>query len=76
MSELLILQFFFQKKFLILCCFNAGQKFAMMELKVVLTWLLRSFKISTSVKEEDFQPIIEVVLRPKNGVRVYLEERN
>ena len=47
-----------------------------MELKVVLTWLLRSFKISTSVKEEDFQPIIEVVLRPKNGVRVYLEERN
>ena len=47
----------------------------MIELKVVLLWLIRSYKISTPHDFEENTPLLEVILRPSLGVPVILEKR-
>ena len=52
-----------------------GQKFAMMEQKIVMSTFLRNFKV-TSVDPRDKMVVVgEMVLRPRNGFRVMIEER-
>lgn len=52
-----------------------GQKFAMMEQKIVLSKFIRNF-IVTSVDPRDKMIVVgEMVLRPKNGFRVTIEKR-
>ena len=53
-----------------------GQRFALMEEKVVLASLLRKFEIKSLKKTEDLEPIADVILRPLHGIPVQLTARN
>ncbi|KAK7929481.1 hypothetical protein WMY93_005876 [Mugilogobius chulae] len=44
-----------------------GQRFAMMEEKVVLASVLRSFTVEACQKREDLQPVGELILRPRRA---------
>ena len=55
--------------------FISGQKFAMMEEKVVMANLLRNFRIESVDKREDIVMMTEVILRPRDGLRVRLIPR-
>lgn len=47
----------------------------MMEEKTVLSKLLRRVKVERFDKVEDVKPVIEVITRPKDGIRAYFKER-
>ena len=52
-----------------------GQKFALMEEKTVLSKMIRLFQIESVDSIEDVKPVIEIITRPKNGIRVKLKQR-
>ena len=52
-----------------------GQKFAMMEEKVMLSTILRNFNLRTTKQSKDLKLIPEVILRPQGGIPVTLEKR-
>ncbi|CAE1329936.1 CYP4V2 [Acanthosepion pharaonis] len=52
-----------------------GQKFAMVEEKILLTWIFRKFRVETTQVEADIHPEMNLVLRPKYGVKVKLSKR-
>nr|QST15034.1 CYP4C34-like protein 2 [Diaphanosoma celebensis] len=52
-----------------------GQKFALMEEKVVLATVLRHFEVQSLDKREDMTLLGELVLRPRDGVNVRLTPR-
>ncbi|XP_047469313.1 cytochrome P450 4C1-like [Penaeus chinensis] len=52
-----------------------GQKFALMEEKILLSHIMRSFRVESTVKREDLRLIGELVLRPENGNHVKLFPR-
>lgn len=52
-----------------------GQRFALMEEKVVLASVLRSFTVEACQKREELQPVGELILRPEKGIWVKLEKR-
>jgi cytochrome P450 len=53
-----------------------GQRFALMEEKVVLASLLRKFEIKSLKTTEELEPIADVILRPLHGIPVQLTARN
>jgi cytochrome P450 family 4 len=53
-----------------------GQKFALLEEKTVLSYILRHYKLHSLDKREDMKLIGDLVLRPDNGVRLSLSLRN
>ncbi|XP_048825781.1 cytochrome P450 4V2-like [Brienomyrus brachyistius] len=52
-----------------------GQRFAMMEEKVILTWILRHFHVESSQKREDLRPLGDLILRPEQGIWIKLQRR-
>ncbi|XP_049766002.1 cytochrome P450 4C1-like isoform X4 [Schistocerca cancellata] len=52
-----------------------GQKFAILEEKAVLSYVLRNFRVETVDRLEDLKLIGELVLRPMNGVNLRLRPR-
>ena len=52
-----------------------GQKFAMLEAKTILSHLIRQFELIPVDKPEDVKPVIELVLKPLNGIRVKFRKR-
>ncbi|XP_008336093.1 cytochrome P450 4V2-like [Cynoglossus semilaevis] len=52
-----------------------GQRFALMEEKVVLSSILRKFTIQSLQTREELQPIGELILRPEKGILIKLERR-
>lgn len=52
-----------------------GQRFALMEEKVLLASILRKFKIKALQKAEDMVPDMELILRPRDGVIIHFECR-
>ncbi|XP_021957112.1 cytochrome P450 4C1 [Folsomia candida] len=52
-----------------------GQKFAMMEEKVILSTVLRNFKVKVMMPLEDLKLLSEITLRSDNGLPVQLMER-
>ncbi|XP_068081668.1 cytochrome P450 4c3 [Anabrus simplex] len=52
-----------------------GQRFGIMELKVVLSTILRNFRIESLDKTEDITVLMELILRPKNPLRIKLHPR-
>ncbi|XP_023612936.1 cytochrome P450 4V2-like isoform X2 [Myotis lucifugus] len=53
-----------------------GQRFAMMEEKVVLSCILRHFWVESNQKREELGLTGEVILRPTNGIWIKLKRRN
>ncbi|XDV14815.1 hypothetical protein PO909_014998 [Leuciscus waleckii] len=52
-----------------------GQRFAIMEEKVILAYILRYFNIVACQKREELRPLGELVLRPEQGIWITLERR-
>ncbi|XP_069681252.1 cytochrome P450 4C1-like [Periplaneta americana] len=52
-----------------------GQKFAMLEVKMVLSSILRRYEMRSADKSEDLVLIMEIVSRSKNGFRITLSPR-
>ncbi len=57
----------------ILC--RAGQRFAMIEMKIVLSSIFRKFRVTSIKKKDEISIISDTVLRPENGVWIKLEKR-
>lgn len=53
----------------------AGQKFALMEEKTVLSYILRNYRIKSVERMEDLTLMIDLILRPESGIKVRLEPR-
>lgn len=47
--------------------FEIGQKFALMEEKVVISSVLRRYHVKSLDKQENVDLISDLILRPKNG---------
>ncbi|XP_069699699.1 cytochrome P450 4C1-like [Periplaneta americana] len=52
-----------------------GQKFALLEEKTVLSYILRNYNIQSLETREEIKPIVELVLRPENGVILTITPR-
>ncbi|XP_031719163.1 cytochrome P450 4V8 [Anarrhichthys ocellatus] len=52
-----------------------GQRFALMEEKVVLASILRNFNIEACQEREELRPVGELILRPEKGIWIKLEKR-
>ncbi|XP_060081762.1 cytochrome P450 4V2-like [Ylistrum balloti] len=52
-----------------------GQRFALMEEKVMISSILRNFHIIATQKREDLSPVGELILRPEFGVDIKLKNR-
>ncbi|CAN9510230.1 unnamed protein product [Ophioblennius macclurei] len=52
-----------------------GQRFALMEEKLVLASILRSFNIEACQKREELNPVGDLILRPEKGIWIKLEKR-
>ncbi|XP_053335497.1 cytochrome P450 4V2 isoform X2 [Clarias gariepinus] len=52
-----------------------GQRFALMEEKVILASILRSFDVVSRQKRDELKPLGELVLRPEQGIWITLERR-
>lgn len=53
-----------------------GQKFAILEEKSVISAVLRKYKIVSIDRREDLTLLVELILRPKDGLRVRIAPRN
>lgn len=52
-----------------------GQKFALLEEKSVISAVLRNYKIEALDRREDLTLLGELILRPKDGLRVKITKR-
>jgi len=52
-----------------------GQKFALLEEKTMLSYILRHYRLRSLDKREDINLIIELVMRPENGIRLSITPR-
>uniref|UniRef100_T1J576 Cytochrome P450 n=1 Tax=Strigamia maritima TaxID=126957 RepID=T1J576_STRMM len=53
-----------------------GQKFAMMELKVVISRILLSYSIESIIPQDKIKFISQLMIMPKHGILVHLTPRN
>ncbi|KAJ8675938.1 hypothetical protein QAD02_011724 [Eretmocerus hayati] len=53
-----------------------GRKYAMLKLKILLSTILRNFKVKSTVKEEDFRLQADIILKRAEGFKIKLEPRN
>jgi len=53
-----------------------GQKFAQHELKVIVSTVVKNFKLTLDKKQEKLKLTSELILRPVDGINVYVERRN
>lgn len=52
-----------------------GRKYAMLKLKIVLSTILRNFRVRSDVKESDFRLQADIILKRAEGFKVKLEPR-
>ncbi|KAJ2950624.1 hypothetical protein O0L34_g8880 [Tuta absoluta] len=52
-----------------------GRKYAMLKLKIILSTILRNFRVYSDLKEEEFQLQADIILKRAEGFKVRLEPR-
>jgi cytochrome P450 family 4 len=52
-----------------------GQKFAVLEEKTVLSYMLRHYRLQSLDRREDMKVVADLVLRPENGIRLTITPR-
>ncbi|KAK9736117.1 Cytochrome P450 [Popillia japonica] len=52
-----------------------GQKFALMEEKIILSYILKNYKVTSTQTVDNVNPVVELILRPHEGLFVTLEKR-
>lgn len=53
----------------------SGRKYAMLKLKIILSTILRNFKVKSPVTEKDWKLQADIILKRTDGFRVNLEPR-
>ncbi|CAD1479979.1 unnamed protein product, partial [Heterotrigona itama] len=53
-----------------------GRKYAVLKLKVLLSTILRNYKILSDLTEEDFRLRVDIILKREDGFRIKIEPRN
>uniref|UniRef100_T1IQT6 Uncharacterized protein n=1 Tax=Strigamia maritima TaxID=126957 RepID=T1IQT6_STRMM len=66
-----IRQFFLIRK----CLIQIGQKFTLMEEKVVLIHILKSFAVESIQTLEEIEDTAELIIKPRNGIKLHLKPR-
>lgn len=60
-------------------CFSigifSGRKYAMLKLKVLLSTILRNYRIHSDLKEDDFKLQADIILKREEGFQVRIERR-
>lgn len=52
-----------------------GRKYAMLKLKILLSTILRSYKVYSDLKEDDFKLQADIILKREEGFMVRLQPR-
>ena len=52
-----------------------GQKFALLEEKTMLSYILRHYSLRSLDKWEDINPVMELIVRPDKGIRLTISPR-
>lgn len=52
-----------------------GRKYAMLKLKIVLSTILRNFRVKSDLKESDFRLQADIILKRAEGFKIKLEPR-
>lgn len=52
-----------------------GRKYAMLKLKIVLSTILRNFRVRSNMKESDFRLQADIILKRAEGFKIQLESR-
>ncbi|KZC06992.1 PREDICTED: cytochrome P450 4g15 [Dufourea novaeangliae] len=52
-----------------------GRKYAMLKLKIVLSTILRNFRVKSDIKEPDFRLQADIILKRAEGFKIRLEPR-
>jgi cytochrome P450 family 4 len=52
-----------------------GRKYAMLKLKILLSTIIRNFKVKSNCGEKDFQLMGDIILKRADGFRIVLEPR-
>ena len=52
-----------------------GQKFAILEEKTMLSYILRHYRLRSLDKREDIDLIMELIMRPDKGIRLSISPR-
>lgn len=47
----------------------------MLKLKVILSTIMRAFKVTSNLKEEDFRLQADIILKREEGFKIQLEPR-
>lgn len=66
----------FTKTMILFVYLGIGQKFALLEEKSVISAVLRNYKIEAIDRREDLTLLGELILRPKDGLRVKITRRD
>jgi cytochrome P450 family 4 len=53
----------------------AGRKYALLKLKIILSTILRNFKIYSDIKEDDYRLQGDIILKRADGFMIRLEPR-
>lgn len=53
-----------------------GRKYAMLKLKILLTTILRNYRIKSNLTEKDFRLQADIILKRADGFRIELANRN
>lgn len=56
-------------------CFSQGQRFAVLEEKLVLAHVLHNFSIESTQTFDELQTCTEMITRPREGIFVSLAKR-
>lgn len=52
-----------------------GRKYAMLKLKIVLSTILRNFRVKSDIKQSDFRLQADIILKRAEGFNIRLEPR-
>lgn len=52
-----------------------GRKYAMLKLKIILSTIMRNFRVKSDIKESDFRLQADIILKRAEGFKIMLEPR-
>lgn len=64
-----------KQKFTKLIFLISGRKYAMLKLKILLSTILRNYKVKSDLKESDFKLQADIILKRAEGFQVRLQPR-
>lgn len=55
--------------------FDTGRKYAMLKLKILLSTIMRNYRVYSDLSESDFRLQADIILKREEGFRVRLQPR-